>query len=452
VAAADVATAELHLHLYGCVQPPDFLRHLATRERVDWDGYEAEMSAAYGVVPPTREIVGRFRAGDPSAERRFRELFVFGDADGGNFARFQAKMSLLRAGSTLYDPLGTPAEARAELATVTARVGAGHRRRGVSYAEHRLLLDDLPQPRARVALETVLAAYATGRPGLTERLAVSLDRADPWAGWDLVRELALGPSGRALSGVDFCHVEEGHPPRRKAAFFAAVREFNDAHPRRALAVLYHVGESFLGLSLESAVRWVQEAAELGAHRLGHAIALGVDPAAFGEHTRAEPVSERLDQIAYDLAHIAGLAAAGVRVDRQALARERDRLAGLPASASVAVAYDRARLTEVRNRQRFAMAAIRATGAVIEVCPTSNRRIGAITEPAAHPVFRFLEAGLPVVVSTDNPGILGVTPADEVDWVSEHTGRGEQVRRELVATAWRSRSEVLSGRAEQQGER
>ena len=46
------------------------------------------------------------------------------------------------------------------------------------------------------------------------------------------------------------------------------------------------------------MRWVHESAELGAHRLGHAIALGVDPDAYGVHRRRETVSERLDQIAY----------------------------------------------------------------------------------------------------------------------------------------------------------
>jgi adenosine deaminase len=92
-----------------------------------------------------------------------------------------------------------------------------------------------------------------------------------------------------------------------------------------------------------------------------------------------------------------------------------------------------------------MSRVAATGAVVEVCPTSNRRIGGIADPAHHPVHRFLDAGLPVVVSCDDPGVFGTTLPEELDWVCRHTGGGEELRRELVATAWRSRSEVLTGR-------
>jgi adenosine deaminase len=437
--------AELHLHLYGCIRPGDLLRHLAARDGVLWDWYEAKMLAAYGSVPPTRQIVERYRAGDAEAAALFAELFVFGDKDAGNFDRFQAKFSLLFAGSAF--PAGTPAEVAAEVAAFAAGIRADHLRHGVSYAEQRLMLSDgLDPPRARAVLDTLMPAWATRGTGVTERLALSLSRVDPWRDWERVRELALGPHGEVLTGVDFCYIEEGHPPKDKAEFFAAVRDFNAAHPERALAILYHVGESFRDKSLESAVRWVHEAAELGANRLGHAIALGVDPAVFGEHTRTEPVAERRDQIDYDLSHLDGLRAAGVAVDPAALREELTRLAPLPAEAPLAVGYDGARLDEIRRRQDYAMRRIRSIGAVVEVCPTSNRRIGSITDPAHHPVHRFLAAGLPVVISSDDPGIFGTTLAEELDWVCTHTGGGPDLRRELIATAWNSRSEILTGRA------
>lgn len=100
---------------------------------------------------------------------------------------------------------------------------------------------------------------------------------------------------------------------------------------------------------------------------------------------------------------------------------------------------------MRRRQGYAIQRVRATGAVIEVCPTSNRRIGGITEPAHHPIHRFLAAGLPLVVATDDPGIFGITLADELDWVCQHTDQGAALRQQLIDTAWTSRSEVLSGR-------
>jgi adenosine deaminase len=438
--------AELHLHLYGCIRPADLLRHLAGRTSVRWDWYEAEMLAAYGTVPPTRQIVERYRQGDADAVAIFEDLFVFGDRDAGNFDRFQAKFNLLIAGSSFQDRDGPPEELGAEVAAFAAGIRADHLRHGVSYAEQRLLLgSDLGSPRERVVLDTLLARYDTPGTGTTERLALSLNRKDPWSSWDRVRELALGPHGSVLTGIDFCYIEEGHPPKDKAAFFAAVRDFNAAHPERALAILYHVGESFRDKSLESAVRWVHQAAELGAHRLGHAIALGVDPAVFGEHTRTETAAERRDQITYDLDHRDGLRTAGVHVDPAALHAELTRLASLPGDAPIDITYDRARLDEVRRRQDYAMSRIRSIGAVVEVCPTSNRRIGGITDPAHHPIHRFLAADLPVAISSDDPGIFGTTLADELDWVCTHTGGGADLRRQLVNTGWNSRSEILTGR-------
>ncbi|MGP3971634.1 hypothetical protein [Streptomyces sp. 6N223] len=440
--------AELHLHLYGCIRPPALLDHLARRGpgRVRWEWYEAEAAAAYGAVPPTRGIVERYREGHDVAGE-FERLFLFTDADAGNFDRFQAKMNLLGAGSALDDDTPSLAEIEAEVTGFAAGIRADHLRQGITHAEIRVMLGPDPAaPADRHALDTVLAAFHHGDERLAERLAVSLPRADPWPWWERVRELALGPHGAALVGVDFCFFEEGFPPKDKADLFAAVRDFNAAHPEHALAILYHVGESFRDKSLESAVRWVQEAAELGADRLGHAIALGVDPAVFGVHQREEPAAERRDQIAYDLAHAAGLRAAGVLVDEAALRAELARLEEGPDEGLVVVHdYDEARLEEVRRRQRYAMARVRATGAVVEVCPTSNRRIGGIEDPAHHPVHRFLEAGLPVVVSCDDPGVFGTTLREELDWVCHHTGGGAELRHDLITTAWRSRAEILTGR-------
>ncbi|MFI0468474.1 hypothetical protein ACH347_30700 [Saccharopolyspora sp. 5N102] len=416
--------ADLHLHFHGCVRPRELLDHLARSDRLLWDWYESEMHAAYGVVPPTRQVVERYRRGDAAAAAEFAEIFVFGEQDAGNFARFQAKANLLWVAAHQDDPSH-------HIAEFAAAIRADHRRQGLAYAE------------LRVSADMLAIACDGGSAG--ERFAISLPRADPWSEWDRVRELALGPLGHSLVGVDFGGVEEGHPPKDQAAFFAAVRDFNAAHPHRALAILYHVGESFGDKSLESAVRWVHEAAELGVHRLGHGIALGVEPAMFGPHTRTESVAERRDQIAYDLRHRDGLRAAGVPVDPVALQGEQDRLVALPGTATVNVEYDGARLAEVRRRQDYAMSRVRSTAAVLEVCPTSNRRVAGISDAAHHPVHRFLAAGLPVVISSDDPGIFDTTLDEELDWVCEHTGGGEELRRTLLRTAWRSRAEVLTGR-------
>jgi adenosine deaminase len=442
--------AETHLHLYGTIRPAPFLRWVRDRE-VDWGYYEHTYEQAFGATPPVREIVSRHRAGDPAAPGEFADLFVFGDADGGSFKRFQAKFNLLISGSEIvrlhgYDDPVPPL--LHEMEYFIRAMLEDQRRSDIGYAEQRLLMGNLfPRESTMRVLAGVLGLYRReARKGLVPRIAISCDRSDPWPLWEIAKELALGPQGELVTGVDFCDVEEGFPPKDKATFFKTVHAFNHQHPERALAILYHVGESFGDKSLESAVRWVQEAAELGAHRLGHAIALGVDPECYGKHARSESVAERLDQIAYDLAHAEALERREIRIDRAALERERRVLAGRRPDDRVEHAYDRKRLAEVRCRQDYAMERVRASGAVVEVCPTSNRRIGGIAEPRHHPVHRFLENEVPFVVGTDDPGIFDTTPADEIAWVAEHAKLDGEAFRELARRAWAYRSEVITGRS------
>ena len=104
------------------------------------------------------------------------------------------------------------------------------------------------------------------------------------------------PTRIFLTAIDFCHVGEGVPSKDNRALLDDGKNFNRKHPERALAILYHVRESFEVESLESAGRWVHEAAELGVHRLGHAITLGITSDAYGEHQRTETIAERVSQI------------------------------------------------------------------------------------------------------------------------------------------------------------
>ncbi len=444
--------AELHLHLYGCLRSDHVLDMLARHPAVAWERYEPGFFRAFGDESPARALVERHRQGDPTVRDAFREVFEFGDADAGSFARFQAKFDLIIAASIVGRAYRENDEVREtaaieEIAEVAARIADDQASEGIGYAEQRMFFGKAAPDRfVDRTVDTLLRQYSAPlASGITRRLAVSLPREDPWPHWEIVQKHALGAHGEALTGVDFCFFEEGHPPKKQRAFFAAVHAHNEAHPERALSILYHVGESFGDKSLESAVRWVQESAEAGAHRLGHAIALGVEPSAYGVHTRDESVEERLDQIEYDLLHHESLGKSGVIVDRSALAEEAVRLRARPTDERITHAYDESRLREVHARQSVAMAAVRRAGAVIEVCPTSNLRIGGLTNPTHHPAPRFLREGLRVVVASDDPGLFGTRLADEVAWVRERAGLGEEGERELREAAWGARSEVLSGR-------
>jgi adenosine deaminase len=209
--------------------------------------------------------------------------------------------------------------------------------------------------------------------------------------------------------------------------------------------VYDVGESFEDKSLESAVRWVHEAADMGAHRLGHAISLGIDPGIYGAHQRTEPIPERVAQLNYDLANEEGLVRHGVRVDKPGIQVELMALRSRSHGNTVTLQYDDVRLKEVSLRQDYAMEQIKALNVVVEVCPTSNRRIGGIAEPSQHPVHRFIKNDVPFVVSTDDAGIFDVTLAEEIEWIVEAADLGSGAFEEIASRSWRYRSEIITGR-------
>jgi adenosine deaminase len=59
-----------------------------------------------------------------------------------------------------------------------------------------------------------------------------------------------------------------------------------------------------------------------------------------------------------------------------------------------------------------LAELARRGVVCDVCPTSNLRTGAVSRGAEHPLRRLLAAGVPVTLSTDDPGLFGTTLAGE----------------------------------------
>ncbi len=441
--------ADLHTHLYGCIEAADFLEYLLPRD-VDWSDYQSHFRRVYGAPAPIEEILDRCRRGVEGSGADFARLFVFGDDDASNFDRFQAKYDMLNHGGSLSGfakgevPLPALID---EVCGFIHKIIARQRCQNVGYIEQRMNLGSkYTQDQAKQLVHAMLTTYAAYEDSdIQPRLAISLARGDPWPDWEVVRDAALGPLGHLLTGIDFCYLEEGHPPKNQAALFAEVRDFNRQHPDRALAILYHVGESFTDKSLESAIRWVHEAAELGAHRLGHAISLGGDPDQYGQHVRSESVAERIDQLQYELRHRDGLYELGVHVDVAAATAELEGISALPADHRLTVEYDDWKLQEVRQRQKYAMAGVRSLGSVIEVCPTSNQRIGGITCPEHHPVKQFLANDAPFVIASDDPGIFGTTLANEIAWVTKHHQLPDDAVDRIVELSWASRSEVLTGR-------
>jgi adenosine deaminase len=70
------------------------------------------------------------------------------------------------------------------------------------------------------------------------------------------------------------------------------------------------------------------------------------------------------------------------------------------------------------------------GVVCDVCPTSNLATGAVPAGAPHPVRALLAAGVPVTLSTDDPGLFGTTLFREYRRVAAWGASG----RDLLACA------------------
>ena len=93
--------------------------------------------------------------------------------------------------------------------------------------------------------------------------------------------------------------------------------------------------------------------------------------------------------------------------------------------------------------------VRERDVMLEVCPTSNLRLGVVDDLADHPLPRLRDAGLEVCINTDDPGWfatdllteleiasdLGVTAADHVAMqrrAVEHSFAPADVRVELLS--------------------
>lgn len=79
----------------------------------------------------------------------------------------------------------------------------------------------------------------------------------------------------------------------------------------------------------------------------------------------------------------------------------------------------------------------AQGIAVEVCPTSNLRTRAVGTLAEHPLPRLLDAGVPVTLATDDPGMFHTDLNREYLLCHEHFGLGRSELADLARAGVRA---------------
>ena len=434
---------DLHLHLMGAYTAEDFLELGAgIYQEVNW-AWNDFLNIFRQEIDPTFDPTQLFELAmrNPDhALQKVREIYLFHGDEPADFYRFVWKFRLFsRIWGTYWDQRSLETSGR-----IIGRVVERHKNEGMRYVEYRIGLWGTEQEhvaRLKTVLET-LDAYSDER--FEPKLIISIPRNDTEERWRIIQHLLQRHTelSRHLVGVDFAAVEEGFPPKHHLSFFRKLHWHNHQNRQHRLDAVYHVGESYFDKSVESAVRWCHQAALLGAKRLGHCIALGMDPAVSTGRKRsaheAEPVSERLDQIRYDLAYHRELGRYGIEIDCRKLKDEALALRKRERDAMVERRYTRSRLADIRRRQRFVLDQLTLRGTVIESCPTSNLRIGGVPEPKYHPVFAFLDHNVNLAICTDDPGIFDISLRSEIDWVVQHSGRSAAAIEKRLGDPYRFR--------------
>jgi len=431
--------AEHHVHLYGCLDAQDLWRIGRDRfvhcsDRLGW--YASEYKRLTGTIVDWR----RYWISSSGFEE-LEDDFLFQTP--ASFRAFQARFNLVIALCKIYP----------EDSSVLRYVLEKYIRQGFRYVEIRVVIPSYIRGRAvgcyfSTLAEEILRTERACSGAFVPRLALSLPRESTltmWAYRIFRRWLATNPEkARAFSAVDLSSYEENDPPKKKQFLVRKVLEDNYRYKKR-LSILYHVGESFLTLSIASSVRWIWEVFRMGVSRIGHAISLGLDPIALQGQKTTETVAERLDHLAWLLSEKAWLRSYGYAIDLYRLKQERRDLQNQSPEARLPIVYNQEYIEDFACLQAVLRRGMldHQLPPVIESCPTSNLLIAGITQLAHHPLKCFIDEKFPLCICTDNPGILSTDLCKEVDFVLEKLFVDKQAIQNISSQEMRYCSEKLA---------
>jgi adenosine deaminase len=430
---------DLHNHLYGCLPAETLLRIGKDNQKPRWEIYLDSYENAYGIKIKPHTFFEEY-----ADIKKFKSLYHFKEK--APFMHFQAKFNLIIALIEFHEK---------EIREVSRDVTLTHALEDVSYAEYRLMFaKDEPKETFIRKLLACCEGFVAGESkaksegkSIQAKLAMSIHRDtnyekhyDWMKNW-MEKESLLKDY---LVGIDFCHVEERYPPKDKQKFFAQIIKDNQAEPSTALSILYHVGESFRDKTPFSGARWVLESALNGAHRLGHALALGISPDYFLSEERTELVSERLDQIHHELENYESILESGAYFERAELEKERAALLKKEPTELMTMNMNSSNIRYLETFQNYCMSRIAKTASVIECCPTSNLYIGMLETLKDHPIARFYENRLKITIGSDDPGLFDTKLFQEFERAHE-SGISEKALKEIQEKSFQYKSTILSGR-------
>jgi adenosine deaminase len=428
---------DLHNHLYGSITAKKLFEIGFNNPNPRWSLFTNLYNKLYREEFKTENFFEDYKNLE-----RFKNLYFFNKP--APFIEFQSKFNLIIALSKFDEE---------EIRDVAKDIVTEHAKQEVAFAEYRLMYApnatrEVYESKTLAACEGLQLGEEISQNTIQARLVMSLHRDGNYLEqytWlkhlmtenDLVRKY--------LVGIDFCYIEEGFPPSEKKSFFGKVLVDNQENPHTALSILYHVGESFADKTPKSAARWVGESALYGTHRLGHAIALGINPESFADKTISEKVSERLDQLEFEIQYYEKIKSFGAITDYAKLIQEKDLLKGKDKDSQISFVINKQYIDELYTLQEFLIYLIREeTKSVIECCPTSNLYIGMLPNMKEHPIHRFVDRNLRVTIASDDPGIFDTTLKREYELAANY-GLSQKELEKIEKLSHLYTSEKLSGR-------
>gem|GEM_PF-778940 len=533
-----IPLAEGHAHFGGSIHPEDLWSLALMRSDVRWDDLDIELSKIFGqpvdlngILERGRHVKKQLEDGKESSNRQeelqgeLRELK-------GRFTRFTQyrpeTKGHLEDFVVVYEVAGRLSKGSPEIIEdVARRIALRNYKEGVRLLELRTSMprEQDEQKLIQLTLERLLATIRGLRAaenevntrllsdevGLETKIIVTIEKYHSME--TITKQVqallhileyysALYPELREyVVGFDVANAEQLKVPPHFTDVFKQVKDYNRRRGERGepqLGLTYHVGEDFENTSVESAIRHVDEAIELGVNRIGHGLVVGVEVSQFLGTERREHVSERLAQIYYDLKAAKfdawRLGKAGLAIDTAKLKRElrgyRKKykqvdgviapliysiLRGSSVDESkerrlflelllmrdapryqgsfVTVRYDENAVRNLAARQNYVLNRIAEREIVIEANPTSNVFIGPVASYGDHPLRRFLRHSFPngtsasdglvgkkpiVTINTDDSGIFGTSLFEEYVNIAKAARLSPEELRSAAVSAFKYR--------------